>query len=351
MSIIRPFSAHEISSLRTAIEQEGWKIKGIVENYFRYSIKKDNLLIFTIKIPVGLPVRLNIPFEVVNFQVSLSFRLWNLNQNTTKIILYFLKTLRDLALQTSIEHNFPLQGKERELVNLLNLIIPDMIDGESDNTWKSRIRVSLMNKREIFKEFDELKIKDIVEEIKKFSGLAPSFKQPWELKRGIPKIRTSETLFFSNDEVFDEFFVLEKGYFTYFKDLEYNKIFIRTLFESYTPYLLYHLFKEIETFKLEIFIQNWIRFSRMMLNSVIEIINSADINTSDLMVFNYAREIPRKDYVEEENNFSFTELYYESSIAKELYPIHNDLLNLPPTNFEVIESINYYTTAEQLIKN
>ncbi|GAG63265.1 unnamed protein product, partial [marine sediment metagenome] len=31
--------------------------------------------------------------------------------------------------------------------------------------------------------------------------------------------------------------------------------------------------------------------------------------------------------------------------------IHNDLFNTPPTNFEVIKSINSYIDAEDLIKN
>ncbi|GAI23229.1 unnamed protein product, partial [marine sediment metagenome] len=35
----------------------------------------------------------------------------------------------------------------------------------------------------------------------------------------------------------------------------------------------------------------------------------------------------------------------------DLYQIHNDLFNTPPTNFEVIKSINSYIDAEQLIKN
>jgi tetratricopeptide (TPR) repeat protein len=35
----------------------------------------------------------------------------------------------------------------------------------------------------------------------------------------------------------------------------------------------------------------------------------------------------------------------------DLYQIHNDLFNTPPSNFEVIKSINSYIDAEQLIKN
>ena len=179
---IRPFSSSEISNLRALIEKNGWELNGNTENYFRYSIKKDKLLIFTIKIPVGLPVKLNIPFEVVSFQISIAFRLWDFNQNTTKVILYFLTNLRNLAVQASIEHHFPLEGRERELVNLLNLVMPDLIKGENDRSWKNRIRVSLMNKRDMFKEFDTIKVNDIVDIIHKTSGLEASFKITCEFK-------------------------------------------------------------------------------------------------------------------------------------------------------------------------
>jgi len=58
------------------------------------------------------------------------------------------------------------------------------------------------------------------------------------------------------------------------------------------------------------------------------------------------------DFELEQNNFPFSALHYESSMAKrELYQIHNDLFNSPPTNFEVIETIQSYTEAEELIKN
>jgi hypothetical protein len=348
---IRPFSPSEIANIRQAIEKNGWKIEGLIENYFRYSVRDNKIIIFTIKIPIGLPVRLNIPFEIVNFKISIAFRIWNLNQNTTKFLLYFMKMLRDLALQISLEHNIPIEGKEKQLTKLLNLLIPDLLKNENDCSWLNRIRVSLLNKRTQFEEFDMVKIKDIVEILERKAGLEPSFKQPWELNKGIPKIRTSETLFFSNDEPFDEFFMLERGYFTFFKDLDFNRIYIRTFFESYTPYIINQLFKDNADLKMEVFIENWIKFSRLILNSIIEIIEGGDINQSELISINPEKDLDTLDFELEENNFPFSSLHYESVISKELYPIHNDLLNTPPVNFEVLETIKNYTQAEELIKN
>ena len=56
---IRPFSSSELNNLKEVIERNGWKLDGTIENYFRYSVKKDKLILFTIKFPVSLPLRLN----------------------------------------------------------------------------------------------------------------------------------------------------------------------------------------------------------------------------------------------------------------------------------------------------
>ena len=347
---LRPFSTTELTNLKEAIERNGFNLEGTIENYFRYSVKKNKLILFTIKFPVSLPLRLNFPFEVVSFRICLAFKLWDLNQNTDKVIILILKMLRDLALQISLEHNFPIKGKETHLLDLLNKLMPETITDENDSKWLNRIRISLMNRREAFEEFDSLstnKIVNVLDQIR----LKPTFKLPWELRDGVPKLRTSETLFFSNDEEFDEFFILEKGFFTFFKDLEYNKFYIRSSFDSYTPYILNSLFKDND-FKLETYVENWIKFSRMMINSIIEIINLAKINQNDYIKFNPTKELDSNDFEFESNNFPFSSLHYESLMSKgDLYQIHNDLFNIPPSNFEVINSINSYNDAEQLIKN
>jgi len=347
---LRPFSTTELINLKEAIERNGFNLKGTIENYFRYSVKKDKLILFTIKFPVSLPLRLNFPFEVVSFRICLAFKLWDLNQNTNKVIILIMKMLRDLALQISLEHNFPIKGKETHLLDLLNKLMPETITDENDSRWLNRIRISLMNKWEAFEEFDNLyttKIVNVLDNIR----LKPTFNLPWELRDGVPKLRTSETLFFSNDEEFDEFFILEKGFFTFFKDLEYNKFYIRSSFDSYTPYILNSLFKDTD-FKFEAYVENWIKFSRMILNSIIEIINLAKINQNDYIKFNPKKELDSNGFEYENNNFPFSALHYESLMSKgDLYQIHNDLFNTPPSNFEVIKSINSYIDSEELIKN
>jgi len=349
---IHPFSVNEIKNLREFVEKNGWKIEAGVEDYFRYSIKKKKLVLFTIKFPITFPIRINIPFEVVNFRLSIAFQFWNLNQEIFILILYLMKAIRNLALSLTLEHKFPLDGKKQQLGHLLNLVIPELIKNENESTWLNRIRISLMNKRDKLKDYSDQELNQLLNSLQNL-GLKPSFKTPWDLKYGIPKIRTSETLFFSNEGNYDEFFILEKGYFTYFKDLEYNKFYLRSFFDSYTPYILNELFSDIPEFKLEMFVENWVKFSRQILNSLVEILKTREINLTEFIQFRPEKDLLYNphNFVEDQNNFPFSALNYESSITKELFSINKDLFNNPPTNFEVIESMNQYIEVEELIKN
>ncbi|MHA2393701.1 MAG: tetratricopeptide repeat protein [Promethearchaeota archaeon] len=348
---LNPFSLNEIKNLREALEKNGWKIESFIENYFRYSLKKEKVIIFTIKFPITLPIRINAPFEVMSFRVSVAFQIWNLNQNAYALILYIMKALRNLAISLTLEHTFPIKGREQKLIDSLNLIMPETIRNENENVWLNRIRISIMNKRDQLNDFSPDQHTSLIETLQNI-GLSPSFNLPWELKDGVPKIRTSETLFFSNEDEFNEFFILEKGYFTYFKDLEHKKFYIRSSFDSYSPYILNELFSELPDFKLEELVENWIKFSRIILNSLIQVIDGEKTNQSELLNFRPSKELiyRSKNFISDFNNFPFSPLCYESSIAKELFPFHNDLFINPPTNFEVIESINHYTEAEELIK-
>ncbi|TXT57175.1 MAG: Tetratricopeptide repeat protein [Promethearchaeota archaeon] len=345
---IRPLSTNQINTLNEIIENKGWNRKGAPENYFRYTIKKNKLFIFTIKFPLALPLKLNIPIELANFKISLALQLWNLNQTDLDIISYFLKKLRDFALQVSMEHDFNLKGKENKLVDLLNLFIPEQIKNENERSWLNRIRISLMNKRDKIKKLSTEEMEKIVKSLKEL-GLDPSFDVPWELKKGIPKLRVPETLFFSNDEEFDEFFILEKGYLSYFKDIKFKKIYARTFFESYMPSILNTLFQKDSEFNLTKPLENWVKFSRLLLNSVLNIIQEGNFNTNYFIEFRPEKELGLENF--DDNNFPLTALTYESHVAKDLYDIHNDLLNRPPEHFEVLNSLKSYTLAEEMIKN
>lgn len=349
---INPFSSNEIKNLRELIEKNGWKIESTIENYFRYSLKREKLILFTIKFPITLPIRINIPFEVVNFRVSLAFQFWNLDQNTYTTILYLMKALRNLTISLTLEHKFPIKGREQNLIKLLNLIMPELIRDEKENTWLNRIRISLLNKRDRLKDFTPDQHRSLVDCLFNL-GLKPSFELPWELKDGVPKIRTSETLFFSNNEEFDEFFILEKGYISYFKENEYKKFYIRSAFDSYSPYILLDLFSDLPDFGIEALVENWIKFSRIILNSIQEVIDNGNINQNAYINFRPSKElfIRSGTFILDQNNYPFSPLCYENSIAKELFPLHSDLFNKPPTNFEEIECINQYTEAEELLKN
>jgi hypothetical protein len=349
---INPFSSNEINNLKELMEKNGWKIENTVENYFRYSIKRKKIILLTIKFPVVLPIRINIPFEVTNFQLSLAFQFWNLNQDIYVLILYLMKTLRNLAISLTLEHSFPLEGKNQQLGDILNLIMPELFKNENEHKWLNRIRISLMNKREKLKGFTDDDVNKIIHSLEKL-GLIASFKIPWELKMGVPRLRKSEILLFTNENSLNETFILEKGYFSYFKDVEYNRFYVRTFFDSYTPYFLSELFGDKPEFQLKSYIEKWIEFSRTILDSTIEIIKKTKMNQNEFIQFRPEKELiyNSPNFIEDQNNFPLSAISYEGTITRELYSINNELLSKPPTNFEVIETLSQYNEAEKLIKN
>jgi len=345
-----PFSQNELQAVREHLRENGWYIKGATEHNFRFSISKRNLLIFTIKFPIELPIDSEIPFELANFKVSLAFKVWSINQNTNDIITYLQKWLKGFAKKVSLGQNTPIANKKKEIRYLVEEVMPEVIDNQNERTWINRVRIALMNKREKFRKLEKAQIDDIVEGLEQL-GLKPTFKVPWELKDGIPKMRRSDTLFFSTEEMYDEFFILEKSYFTYFKDIEYKKFYIRSFFESYAPLFVSTLFKEIPELNLRLLMASWIKFSRLILNSVLKIFNSINFNNNLLVSFKPWKELGSSEFIDEDHNFPQSALHYEGQIAKNLHPIHHDLLNKPPKSFTIIEHLNYYTKAEDLINN
>jgi tetratricopeptide (TPR) repeat protein len=342
-------SQEQIRKLRNLMREKGWKINGLIGNNYRYSFKQNKFSLFSSRYPIHLPFKLNIPFEIINFKIGLAFKYWNLDRKSLELLKKVMEMLRNFVEQASLNIKLPVMDKKKKLVDLLNMVIPEVYQTEKENAWINRIRISLMNKRNKIGELGENIITALGKQLKEI-GLKPTFRLPWELENGIPKLRTSETLFFSTNEPFDEFFILEKGFFTYLKDIQFKKFYIRSCFESYTPYILHALFNSEEL--LCNLVKNWIKFARLSLNWILEKINTLDINNQSLRPFDQKRELTnKKTFVEEENNFPFSALHYESSIAKELYPIHHNLLNTPPNNYKVIENLNLITQAESLINN
>ncbi|MFO8020115.1 MAG: hypothetical protein R6U96_15935 [Promethearchaeia archaeon] len=356
--MIKPFSSNQIESLKEFLEKNNWKIKGMVKNNYRYSIHKLKLLIFTVKFPVLLPFRLNIPYEIINFKISIAFQFFHLNKNIYAILQNLLSLLREQTNNIRLNHKLPFKEKKSEFLELLNILFPEINQNEPESTWKNKIRIAQLNKREeskinnILQTYLKKKEQPIVETINNV-GLSATKDSPWELEKGIPKLRQSETLLFSNGEQFDEFFLFEKEFLTYFKDLQFEKCYLRSFFETYNPYLLYNLFKDYDDYQIEKLLTRWIRFSRLLLNSLINVINEAGIPQlqHELIDFNYKKLLQSDEFEQEENNFPFSTLYYESLTMKDLKPINRQLFTIAPQSFELLEWYENYKKALKMIKD
>ena len=346
----RPFTSTEIESLKREFEKNGWRIDGAYSDFLRYSINRDNLIVLTIKIPITLNVQLSIPFQLSNFRASIAFKLWDLNARSIESLTLFMKYLRFLVEKTRLQHDLPINEKSTTMNNLILDLIPEPFKNENESRWINRIRISIMSHQDQFKQYDIDILNKVIKALQK-TNLSPTFKLPNELRNGVPKNRVSEVLFFSNNEIMEEFFIIEKGFLTYFKDLMIEKIFLRSMFDSYAPYVLAAVFNDINI-NFDILIENWIKFSRMALNSLIEIINNSKLSQNEYIRFHPEIELEKDNFEEDKNNFPFTPLHYESKITKAgLYKVRNDLLNSPPVNFEILKTLNEYIEAEELIRN
>ena len=197
----------------------------------------------------------------------------------------FLATnLSYVSDQLNLEHIFPLDQVKAEFMNTLNSFMPEYFTGEKERQWLTRIRVSYMNKYETFSEIEERFYVDLAKGLQTI-GLNPTWQLPTSLDDGIPKQKRDHVLFFSNDEK-NEFFIVERGFITFFRDIEVKNIHLRTYFESYTPLLLSLTFNEIEGFSTIDLILSWIRFSRMTLNPMLKILDSEYILSREFFHLN-----------------------------------------------------------------
>ncbi len=341
-----PISETDKKLINEIFQKKGFRQDLNVESYFRCSISDDNVITITIKKPITFPVRLNIPFEIVSFQFSLNLMIRVIDSSTFENLTYLIDKLREIGIESDLEHEFPVKGREKNLINVLSGVIPEPIKNETEHKWINRIRISILNKQSKFNEFNKIVCTNVNNSIRDL-GLVATDVLPWDLKKGIPQYRINNVLFFNNVDSKDEYFILEKGFLTYFKDILVKNIHIRSQWASYTPYVLLELYKD-ENFDLELLITSWIKFSRLILNSIINLIESESVAKLNFQSFNFQNKIINSG---EELTFPLIPLNYESKVAKKLFPIKYKLLHNPPSNFEEIESLELYNQALEKFKN
>lgn len=340
-----PLSNNDRKVLKELFQKKGFSNDTEVDNYFRYSISDENVITITIKKPIVLPLRLNVPFEIVSFKFSTNLKIRVIDNSTFENINYLIDKMREIGIESNLEHEFPLEGREKNLVQILNMLIPETMINETEQKWINRIRVFILNKQSKFKEFDN-KISANVNASLNNLGFIATNELPWELVKGLPNYRSNNVIFFKNIDSNDEYLVLERGFITYYNDFYFKNIFIRCQWTSYTPYILLQLYKD-ENFNLELLITSWIKFSRLMLNSIINIVESDNINKLNIQSFNFQHNLLKFD---ERSTFPLIPLNYESVVSKNLTQVEYELLSNPPSNFEEIEALDLYEKALEKFK-
>ncbi|MHA1804596.1 MAG: tetratricopeptide repeat protein [Promethearchaeota archaeon] len=348
---ITPLSRAEIESIKQDLRSNGWHSKATMNHELRFSLKRNNVITLAIKIPLRLAIKTEIPVEIVKFHLSITWQFWNLNTIMSTFLQDLRRNLEQLKEEVKIDFNFSQEEQDSKLIELFNDVMPEPLKEEDERTFLNRLRIAMLNNETLCHEIPDEILQVIVTVIEKL-GLSSSFKIPWELKKGIARFRISDLLIFSNEET--EYFLLEKdGYMTYFKDIYYQeKFYMRAFFESFfLPFFLSFYEKKEFGEQIQIFLENWIIFCRMLLNTLFKLVDSLSINYNEFVQFHPEKELLSNKFEDNRNNFPFSALYHETLFQKELSPIQNELLIAPPTNFKVMQSITFLVEAKDLIES
>ncbi|MHA1339744.1 MAG: tetratricopeptide repeat protein [Promethearchaeota archaeon] len=342
---MQPFSYSEKNSINSLLEDLGFRMKLKPQNNLRYTIIKDRYIALTSKYPIGIGLRLNIPFEVISFYNSFLIVPRMINSANLEMINFLATNLKYISENLKLEHIFPIEEKKGELLNLLNKFMPEYFEGDNDRQWLTRIRISYLNKNELFKDISN-EFYDELSKALKSIGLEPSWDLPISLSNGIPKLKKDLVLFYKNPTE-NEYLIIEPGFITFLRDFEQNHIILRTFFETYTPLLLHKVFGDVEGFSTFDIILNWIKFSRMCLNPHINVLNSEYIIPNELyrinlkLLFNSVKDIS-------EIAFPIPILAREKLDKEELYIPKKGIIYNPPSTFNELKALELYQNADEL---
>ncbi|MBD3352725.1 MAG: hypothetical protein GF364_14655, partial [Candidatus Lokiarchaeota archaeon] len=345
---MRPFSFTEKNTISNVLEEIGYRKSMVPENNERYAIINDSIVALTTKYPIPIGLKLNIPFEVVSFYNCFFFQPRLINSKTLEIINFLATNLQYVTNKLTIEHKFPIEQNKQKFIQLLNKFMPEYFSGENDRQWLTRIRVSLMNKYELFKDLETEFFDKLTESLKSI-GLMPTWNLPESMSDGIPKLKKDSLLIFSNEEG-NEFLLVEKGFITFLRDFEENNIMLRTYFDSYSPLLLEYVFKDVENFSVQNLILSWIRFSRMSLNPLINVLSSEYVLSREFYQVNLS------SFFQSHKDFADTvipvPLIAREKLKKDRLTIPGSkILTNPPSSFNELKAIKFYKSAENLAKN
>lgn len=345
---MRPFSFSEKKTITELLSDMGFRSTLTPENKERFSIINDSIITLSTKYPISIGLKLNVPFDVVSFHNAFMFQPRVLNTQTLDMINFLATNIQFINNKLVLEHIFPIEQKKEQFLELLNSFMPEYFSGESDRQWLTRIRVALMNKYKLFEPI-ETEFFDNLSTALSTIGIEPTWDLPRSLKDGIPKLKKDSVLFFKNTEG-NEFIILEKGFITYFRDFEQNNIWLRTFFESYSPLLLYSVFKDVENFSVQDLILSWIRFARMTLNPLINVLNADYLAAREFYPINIDSFLGSNTTLAD-TAIPIPIIARERIAKEELYTISKKLLTKPPMSFNELKAVSNFEETDELIKN
>ena len=344
---MRPFSFQDKNSISDLLEGMGYRKELTPVNFNRYSIVNDQIVAMTIKKPISIGVKLNIPFEVCSFNYSYYCKPRIIGNSSLEVINFIATNLLHISDNLIFEHSLPIESKKREFVQLLNNFMPESFTGMSERQWLTRVRVSILNNyKKLFQDIEPVFYKELIKTLHTV-GLDPTWELPPSLKDGIPKSKRGMILILSNPDG-NEYCIIEKGFLTFIRDYEQNNIRLRCFFESYTPLLLESTFKDEERVLVKDLILSWIRFIRMSFNPLVNVLDSEYIKSSEFYNITLDK-LFENDLID--CAIPIPALTREKLSKDLLIMPKSDLLSKPPISFDEVGAIAMYDEALKFLGN
>ncbi|WP_371803217.1 tetratricopeptide repeat protein [Candidatus Lokiarchaeum ossiferum] len=352
------FSKNQYMSIKTMLEEEGYRSSNDYNCFLRYSIAKEpeTTFILGIKIPIQVPNKVTPKAELVSFYISLSLRPRWLDQSFEDSLRYLAVALRE-TVQTLLQdepyrYDFNFVAYQSKITQVIEKFYssnddPTFQDSSDGSIINSLLRSNVLQNQHTFDHFNLALSKDVLDIYQDFH-LHPTDDLPAELSKGFPENRRNFVVLFKREDP-DQYLIEEPGSVTYYRDYVYNNVWIRTGLESHTLNLWYQVFQD-QSFKINYLIYDWIIFCRGLIKKVMPLLENGPLfNPLDIKNFSYVQFLKQFAPNMYLPGLFLPQLVYENTLVSDYYCRDFFLFESIPCSLEETSIIEHYSQAKILI--
>lgn len=361
--IIERLSYKPVKEIEKIINSHGFQKKSFYQKYYRFSILTDPELtiILGFKIPIYIPVKSEIPIELVSFKLSFYFRPRWVDQKFEAHLTQFISELMSFfdifCEEFPFNHNFNIGGKEEEFLQEFNsyLLTQNFIEGTisdpqseiSEFQFYKHIRKALASQTAPLNNFIP-KLSHTIKEVCSKFNLQRDSSLFHDLKHNIPFLRRNQYFTYTNLDK-NEHLLVEPDTVSYWHDITHKHFWIRGGVESFCLFPLNTVQQKLLNVDINLtsLITNWIEYMRGITEKFFHFIDSqVFLDATLLQPFSEQKFlIENKDYLACHGLF-FPQLVLEGLTSTIIGTSNWNILDLVPENLKEVNYIDLFQKGE-----